>query len=136
MAELWQTLIDNSGGVIAVFTVVLAFTTIIYVVVSAKLLKQSRNALLADITLRVMETYWETAKEMRNLERKKAIVFIRGWMEGYNQIFIKIDKRLGTEVGKLLTACLETISEEWKKEKEEEGKTKKENKKSKGPGTS
>ena len=119
---MWVTLIDNSGGVVAVFTIVLAVTTIMYVVVTARLLKQSKNAFLVDIVLRAMEAFWERMKVMRTKEKKEAIVFVTGWMEGYRKTFVGIDKRLGTEVEKLIMVCMETMSEEWEKEKEEEAK--------------
>ncbi len=114
MAELWETLVNNSGAVVAVFTVVLAFTTIIYVVVSAKLLKQSRNALLADIILRVVGAFRKEVKETKKGEEISATAFITAGMKSYLEVFMKIDKRLGTNFEKLLEVCLDVFFEESK----------------------
>lgn len=126
MAELWQALIDNSGAVIAVFTVVLALTTIIYVVVTAKLLKQSRNALLADIALRVIRAFRSDLRGMKKEQIKGEAAFIRAWLEGCHKAFMGIDKKLGIDIKKLFDIFLETtlneffeagenMGEEWKK---------------------
>lgn len=114
---MWQALIDNSGAVIAVFTAILAATTIVYVVVSMKLLKQSKNALLADITLRVIEIW---RRGINKIRKKEEATEIKAWMEGYRGAFIKIDKRLGMDITKLIEVCLDTMLKEWGKGKKEE----------------
>lgn len=131
MAELWQALIDNSGGVIAVFTVILAFTTIAYVIVTAKLLKQLRSALLADMVLRVMEIYRSGIKEIvgKGNEKERFIV-MQGWTKAYREAFIEVDKKLGTDFEKLVLVGLEAASKVWiKGAKEVKEKAKKMEKK-------
>ncbi len=115
VVDLWETLANNSGVVIAVFTVVLAVTTIVYVVVSVKLLKQSRNALLADITLRVMGTCRKEIKVMQETkggEQIKEVAFVKGGLKGFSDAFAEIDKRLGMCTAKLFEVCLNTMVEE------------------------
>lgn len=129
MAELWQTLIDNSGAVIAFFTIVLAITTMTYVVVSAKLLKQSKNAFFADMVLRMMEIYRIATKEM--VEGKKGEIdssILEGWTAGYSKAFIEVDKRLGTDLLKVFLVGMEAAQKDWrealerKKEEMKKGK--------------
>ena len=135
MAELWQALIDNSGAVIAVFTIVLAITTIIYVVVSWKLLKQSKNAILADIILRVVGAFRKEVKEIKKGEEISATAFITAGMKSYLEVFMKIDKRLGTDFEKLFEVCFDVFFEEMKTQ-EIRLKEKAEKEKNKGSGTS
>lgn len=135
MVELWKTLIDNSGAVIAVFTVVLAFTTIVYVVVSAKLLKQSKNAILADIILKVVGAFRKEVKEIKKGEEISATAFITAGMKSYLEVFMKIDKRLGTDFEKLFEVCFDVFFEEMKTQ-ETRLKEKAEKERNKGSGTS
>ena len=112
MAQLWQALIDNSGAVVAVFTIVLAVTTIIYVVVTAKLLKQSRNALLVDMVLRAVELIRGGIKTKKE-GGVETDSLMGGWVSGYLKVFMEIDKKMGLDIEKLFRAGLETVSEEW-----------------------
>lgn len=136
VVRFWEFLVRDSGGVVGIFTVVLAVTTIIYVIVTAKLLKQSRNALLADITLRVMETCREELRAKRKGEEGEGKVLTEAWLQGYCKTFAEIDKGLGIDINNLFGVCLETTIKEYEegrkkfKEEEEVGK------KNKKPGTS
>lgn len=132
---MWKTLIDNSGAVIAVFTIVLAFTTIVYVVVSAKLLKQSKNAILADIILKVVGAFRKEVKEIKKGEEISATAFITAGMKSYLEVFMKIDKRLGTDFEKLFEVCFDVFFEEMKTQ-ETRLKEKAEKERNKGSGTS
>ena len=133
LVRLWEFLVRDSGGVVAVFTIVLAFTTIIYVVVSVKLLKQSRNAFLADITLRVMGTCRKEIREIKKGEEKKVAAFARAWIKGYCAAFVKIDKRLGVDILNLFEICLDASLKEWLKE---DKKVRKERERNRGSGIS
>jgi len=74
------------------------------------LLKQSRNALLADITLRVLET-------CRTID-----VSIPGWIKGYREAFIKIDKKMGMDLGNSFIVGLEAANKVWEKRVKEKEK--------------
>jgi len=124
MAELWQALNDNSGAVIAGFTIVLAIATIRYVVVSAKLLKQSKNAFLADMVLKVMELIRSGVKTKKEGEIETDVL-VGGWMSSYLKMFTEIDKELGMDITKLFRVSLETATKEWGKDAEEAEKQKK-----------
>lgn len=113
MAELWQALNDNSGAVIAGFTVILAFTTIAYVVVSIKLLKQSKNAFLADMVVRMMEIHRSRTKEIEKGERRGKDPVMEGWTKGYSEAFMEIDKKFGKDLVKLMVVGLEAASKKW-----------------------
>lgn len=113
IVEFWQTLIDNSGVAIAVFTGILAITTIVYVVVSTKLLKQSKNALLADIFIRVTRAFRKDLFGMKKEQVKGEVAFIRAWLEGCHKAFIEIDKKLGMDIQKLFDVFLETTMNEF-----------------------
>ncbi len=117
---MWETLQTYSGAVVGIFTVVLVGVTVVYVFVTYRLLKQSKNALLADITLRVMESCWKQIKEMRVGEEKKAAALAGTWMEGYCAAFIKIDKRLGVDILNVIKAGLNASLKEWLKEGKEQ----------------
>lgn len=95
---MWQALIDNAGAVVAVFTVVLAVTTVIYVVVSWKMLKQSRNALLADMIVKLMEIHRSDRKEEKDMEH--------GWAKGYTDAFMKLDVKFGRDITNLIISGL------------------------------
>jgi len=133
--EFWQALIDNSGAVIAVFTIVLAITTIIYVVVSWKLLKQSKNAILADIILKVVGAFRKEVKEIKKGEEISATAFITAGMKSYLEVFMKIDKRLGTDFEKLFEVGFDVFFKEMKTQ-ETRLKEKAEKERNKGSGTS
>ena len=65
---MWQILQSYSGAVVAVFTVVLVGVTVVYVFVTCRLLKQSKNAFLADMVLRMMEIYRTGTKKKGEVE--------------------------------------------------------------------
>lgn len=121
---MWETLQTYSGAIVGIFTVVLVGVTVVYVFVTYRLLKQSKNALLADITLRVMETCRKEVREMREGEEVKAGIFMKGWLEGYKKIFGGIDKKLGMDITELFDVCLSTTYKEMKKDVEEAKKRK------------
>ena len=112
LVRLWQALIDNSGAVVAVFTIVLAVTTIIYVTVSWKLLKQSRNAFFADMVLRVMEIYRSATKEMVKKGETDSSM-LEGWTEGLSKAFIEVDKKFGTALLKVFMVGMNAARKWW-----------------------
>ncbi len=113
LARFWEIFVNNSNTVIAGFTVVIALTTIIYVVVTAKLLKQSKNALLADISLRVIRAFHSDLRGMDKEHIKGETIFLRAWLEGYRKTFMEIDKKLGIDIQKLFDMFLETTVDEF-----------------------
>lgn len=124
---MWQILQTYSGAVVAVFTVVLVGVTIVYVFVTCRLLKQSRNAFFADMFLRMMEMYRGEIEEIGKGKEKEISISMRDWTTGYREAFIEIDKRLGMDFAKIMVVGLETAFKAWDeqrrgKEKEEESR--------------
>lgn len=137
---MWEILQAYSGAVVGIFTIVLVGVTVVYVFVTYRLLKQSKNALLADITLRVMGAFRKEVKETKKGEEIWATAFITAGMKSYRDAFMKIDKRLGTDFEKLLEVCLNVFFKESKMQetrlKEKAEKLKREIKRDEGSGTS
>ncbi len=137
LVKLWGIFVNNSNTVIAGFTVVLGVTTIIYVVVSIKLLKQSKKALLADIILRVTGALRKEINEVEKEQEIFGLAFITAGLEGYCKAFMKIDKRMGKDFEKVLKVILDNM---FKERNRQEIKLKEEmlekNQKNKGSGTS
>ncbi len=122
--EFWEFLETYSGAFIVLLTGALVFTTIVYVVVSMKLLKQSKNALLADMVLRIMETYRSETKDIA--ERETGGPVLEGWTEGYYKAFVEIDKKLGMDLANVSLVGFKAALRYWgewaRKEREKEEK--------------
>lgn len=106
---MWEFLETYSGAIIAFFTIALVGVTVVYVLVTWKLLRQSRNTLLADIVLRVMETCREEVREVKIGEEKIAGLLMKAWLKSYCETFTEIDKKMGIDIGKLFEVCLGTF---------------------------
>ena len=63
---------DVTSWVIATFTIVIAISTGIYTWVTWRLLKQSRNAFLADVVFRMLRKHDEIAKTSRDSKKSSA----------------------------------------------------------------
>lgn len=107
----------DTNIVIAGFTGVLVLNTGIYTWVTYRLLKQSKNALLADTVFRIAECYLrDLAEKLRvTTEAKEKITgktdvegylklasaSVESFREGYEAAFMKIDKKLGKDLEEL-----------------------------------
>lgn len=124
----------QANTVIAVFTIILAGTTIAYTVVTSALLKQTRKALVADILLRVTEPLRHELREKPGIEPKKWDMIRENIkdsvstsaMESIMTSLNKVDMKLAKEVGLSLEGYVNTFNKSmeqrmkpiWKKVRE------------------
>lgn len=109
IGEIWDFVIKEPGAVIAIFTIVLVIITIVYTVVTCRLLRHSRNAFLADMVVRIV--IWQNRRAeqaIREEDGVKSWGYIgRGFQTGVERAFGNIDKKLGEEVKELCNVAFE-----------------------------
>lgn len=100
--------------IIAFFTVILVVTTVIYTWVTSKLLKEAKNAFLADMVVRFMEMHLESWEELylRNCKAEEAKKFMGetitgAYIDAICGAFGKIDKKLGKKINKIMGVGLQ-----------------------------
>ena len=100
--------------IIAFFTVILVVTTVIYTLVTSKLLKEAKNAFLADMVVRFMEMHLEGWKELylRNCKTEEAKEFMSktitgAYIDAICGAFGVIDKKLGKKIDKIMAVGLQ-----------------------------
>ncbi|MBA7675520.1 hypothetical protein ES703_83756 [subsurface metagenome] len=110
--EIWRIFIEAPNAVIAGFTVVLVVVTITYTVVTWRLLKQSRDAFVADLFYKlgenILSLIGEAEKPLTEGARRKVMTASEGFRAGFAQI----DRKLGKRVNKLYSLFLEAALEQ------------------------
>ena len=95
----------EANTIIAIFTVVLALTTIAYTTISVfmlnslrKQLKQSRDAFLTDIVLKVMLPFWQGLKETMPRNATTGVTIEKGLQHGLYHSLMGIDEKLAKDL--------------------------------------
>lgn len=85
------------------FTIVIAGSTIVYTVGAWRLLKQARNAFLADVLIRTLQTAWE-------MHKKTGPTSTAYWkyVDGVKDAVRGVDQKLGRDFEKAWSGRWET----------------------------
>ena len=133
--KIWEILVGKPDAAMVFFTMVLVVVTIAYVYVTVRLLKHSRDVLLADMIFRMAECYMKDTRKnieqaMKGGEKEEIERFgrlynanLESFRAGYLTAFRKIDKRLGKEFEELgvvwAVGAMKVWAEEMRKEKKD-----------------
>lgn len=103
IGEIWNFVIKQPGAVIAIFTIALVIATIVYTVVTCRLLRHSRNAFLADMVVRIIISQYRRAEQAAHQKDgvKRWGYIGKGFQMSIERAFGNIDKKLGKGVKEL-----------------------------------
>jgi len=121
--EVWAVFVENANAVIAIFTGVLVIVTIVYAVVTWRMLRQSRNVFLADLFYRLVERLENTIKEAK----KEGVLkdwaspegrgflwsMVMGGFEALRSGFAEIDKKLANRLEQAYRVGLKKMIEQY-----------------------
>ena len=103
-----------ANTIIVFFTIALVVTTVIYTWVTSKLLRQTKDAFLADMIVRFMGIHLEEMKEtfLGNYKTEKAERFmkealIKAYINAICGAFGMIDRKLGKKIDKIMGVGLQ-----------------------------
>jgi len=101
--------VNIANSFIAACTTVIAASTIVYTVVTTRLLRQQKNSFVIDMAIRTVQYGWRLAKEREGKETKEEAVnnWVMPYFKGTSAAIKDIDEGLAAEFEKSLDGFIE-----------------------------
>lgn len=104
-----MNILGAANWVIAIFTGLLFTATVIYTVVTTRLLRQQKNSFVIDMAIKTVHYGWRLAKEREGKESKEEAVnnWVMPYFKGTSVAIKEIDEGLAVEFEKSLDGFIE-----------------------------